>query len=215
MQALAGRGSVVPVAVDLSGPDGPANLIARAGERIDLLVNNVGVARPRPGGFLSVTDELWRETLELDLMAGVRAIRAALPVMIAGGGGIIVNIGSLNARLPDPLVIDYCAAKAAFGNLAKALSKEFAARHVRVNTIDPGPVATDLWLGDGGVAQVVGNSAGRPPEQIAAAAAAGMLTGRFSRPEEIADLVLFLASDRSANMTGSNVVVDGGMLTTL
>ena len=101
------------VEVDLSTADGPGALVAAAGPRVDVLVNNVGSAHPRPDGFLEITDEMWRATLELDLMASVRAMRAVVPVMLAYGGGAIVNIGSVNARLPDPLVLDYSAAKAA------------------------------------------------------------------------------------------------------
>ena len=152
------------------------------------------VAPPRPDGFLAVTDEMWSATWNLNLMAAVRAMRAALPPMVAAGGGSIVNVASLNARLPDPLVVDYSAAKAALVNVAKSVSKEFGGRGIRVNKVDPGPVATDLWLGADGVAARVGAAGGQRPEDVAAAAAAGMVTGRFTRPEEVADLVLFLAS---------------------
>ena len=215
LAALARDSGATTLALDLSEPDAPNRLIAAAGDRLDVLVNNVGAATPRLDGFLAITDELWRRTLELDLMASVRAIRAAIPVMLASGGGSIVDIGSLNARLPDPSVLDYSAAKAALGNVAKSVSKEFGGRGIRINTVDPGPVATDLWLGADGVASRVGARLGQTPDDVAAAAAAGMVTGRFSRPEEVADLVLFLASPRAANITGTNVVIDGGMVTTL
>jgi NAD(P)-dependent dehydrogenase (short-subunit alcohol dehydrogenase family) len=203
------------VEVDLSTPDGPAHLVAAAGDRVDVLVNNVGFAPPRLDGFLAITDDMWHATWNLNLMAAVRATRAALPVMLAGGGGSIVNVASLNARLPDPTVMDYSAAKAALVNFAKSLSKEFGGRGVRVNNVDPGPVATDLWLGEDGVAARVSRSNGRSAADVAAAAAAGMVTGRFSRPEEVADLVVVLAGSRSANVTGSDVVIDGGMVTTI
>ncbi len=212
---LAARGSASAVAVDLSTGDGPDELVASAGPRIDVVVNNVGIAPPRLDGFLAVTDEMWHTTWNLNLMAAVRTMRAALPLMLSGGGGVIVNVGSINARLPDPNVIDYSASKAALVNVAKSLSKEFGRRGIRVNTIDPGPVATDLWLGADGVAARVGRSSGRTPQDVAAAAAAGMLTGRFTHPHEVADLVVFLASARAANITGADVVIDGGMVTTL
>jgi NAD(P)-dependent dehydrogenase (short-subunit alcohol dehydrogenase family) len=215
LKELANQGVVTTVEVDLAGSDGPARLVAVAGDRIDVLVNNVGIAPPRPGGFLAVTDEQWFATWNLDVMAAVRATRAALPVMLAGGGGAIVNTGSVNARLPDPLVIDYSAAKAALTNLAKALSKEFGPRGVRINTVAPGPVATDLWLGTDGVATTVGASAGISADDVVAGAAAAMVTGRFTRPEEVADLVVLLASDRTSNVTGAEFTIDGGMVTTL
>jgi NAD(P)-dependent dehydrogenase (short-subunit alcohol dehydrogenase family) len=179
------------------------------------VVNNVGGAPPRLDGFLAITDEMWHQTLELDLMSAVRTMRAAIPVMLAGGGGVIVNIGSLNARLPDPAVLDYSAAKAALVNVAKSLSKEFGSGGIRVNTVDPGPVATDLWLGADGVAARVGKKSGQRPEDVAKAAAAGMVTGRFTRPDEVADLVLFLSGARSENITGADFVIDGGMVTTI
>src|SRR6185437_1203284 len=104
------------------------------------------------------------------------------------------------------LVIDYSAAKAALSNFCKALSKEVGRHGIRVNTISPGPVATDLWLGGGGVAETVA---------VAAAAVADIPTGRFTEPGEVADLVLFLASPRTGNITGADFAIDGGLKTTL
>jgi NAD(P)-dependent dehydrogenase (short-subunit alcohol dehydrogenase family) len=134
--------------------------------------------------------------------------------MLAGGHGSIVNIGSVNAELPDPLVIDYSAAKAALAAFAKALSKEVGPKGIRVNTVSPGPVATDLWLGDSGVASTVSEATGMRPEDVAAGAAGTMLTGRFSRPDEVADLVVVLAGARTANVTGADFRIDGGMVPT-
>jgi NAD(P)-dependent dehydrogenase (short-subunit alcohol dehydrogenase family) len=206
---------VTAVEVDLADPDGPSRLVAAAGDRIDVLVNNVGIAPPRPQGFLEVTDEMWATTWNLNVMSAVRATRAALPVMLAGGGGAIVNTGSVNARLADPLVVDYSAAKAALTNFAKSLSKEFGPRGIRVNTVAPGPVATDLWLGGNGVAATVGAARGIAPADVEAGAKAEMVTGRFTRPEEVADLVLLLASDRIGNVTGAEYLIDGGMVSTV
>ena len=149
---LAKAGQVEAVEVDLASPAGPARLVAAAGERVDILVNNVGGAPARPGGFLSITDEDWLATLNLDLMAAVRATRSALPSMLAAKAGVIVSVCSVNARLPDPAVLDYSAAKAGLAAFSKALAKEVGPQGVRVNTVSPGPVATDLWLGAGGVA---------------------------------------------------------------
>lgn len=211
---LAKSAAVEPVAVDLAEVDGPGRLVAAAGSRIDVLVNNVGIATPRLQGFAAITDEMWMETFNLDVLATVRAIRAALPAML-GGGGVIVNIGSVNARLPDPMVVDYSAAKAAFGNLGKALSKEFGGNGIRVNTIDPGPVSTDLWLGADGVATQLASANDTSAEDVVRATAANTVTGRFTTPEEVADLAVVLASDRFANITGANVVIDGGMIPTV
>ncbi|MBV9597654.1 MAG: SDR family oxidoreductase [Chloroflexi bacterium] len=209
---------VYEVAVDLSTPEGPGSLVDEAVKKfggLDILVNNVGATRPRTGGFLSVTDADWIATVTIDFLAAVRTTRAALPHLVDHSGGTVVSVCSVNAVLPDPLVIDYSAAKAALLNFSKSLSKEFGPRGVRVNTVSPGPVSTALWLGDQGVAQTVGRATGADPNAVAQQAAAQMVTGRFSRPEEVADLVLLLASDRAGNVTGSDFVIDGGLITTL
>lgn len=86
---------------------------------------------------------------------------------------------------------------------------------MRVNDVCPGPVETDLWLGPGGVASVVAAAAGTDPETVRATVAGATVTGRFSRPDEVADLVLLLASERTANVTGSSFTIDGGLVTTL
>src|SRR5205814_7945745 len=143
---------------DLSTPDGPARLVEAAVAAyggLDILVNNLGAVRPRTGGFLSVTEDDWLSTLTITFLAAVRTTRAALPHLLDRGNGVIVTINSVNARLPDPLVIDYGAAKAALANFSKSLSKEVASRGVRVTTVSPGPVSTGLWLGTDGVAATV------------------------------------------------------------
>ena len=201
--------------MDLADPAGPGRLAALAGDRIDILVNNVGSAPARTGGFLAITDEDWQASMTLNLMAAVRVTRAALPAMLAAGRGAIVNICSVNARLPDPAVMDYSAAKAALASFSKSLSKEVGPHGIRVNTVSPGPVATDLWLGTGGVAATVSAATGARPEDVENEAARQMVTGRFTRPAEVADLVLFLASERTANVTGADFAIDGGLITTL
>ncbi|GAB6903342.1 SDR family NAD(P)-dependent oxidoreductase [Kineosporia succinea] len=215
LEALAAAGPVVALELDLTEPDAPQRMLDAAGGRVHVLVNNVGLARTRTGGFLSVTDEQWRETLDVNLMTAVRMCRATLPLMLAAGGGVIVSTGSANAVLPDPGVVDYGAAKAALSNLAKALSKEFGTRGVRVNTVAPGPVGTDLWLGPDGVAQTVSRASGKSPQSVQAEAVAGSATRRFTTPQEVADLVVFLAGERAGNLTGASIAVDGGLVTTL
>jgi NAD(P)-dependent dehydrogenase (short-subunit alcohol dehydrogenase family) len=214
LDELAGTGVVRVVEADLAEPEGPARLVGAAGDRIDILVNNVGSAPARPGGFGEITDKDWLESLTLNLMAAVRTTRAVLPVMVAAGKGAIVNISSVNASLPDPGVMDYSAAKAALANFSKSLSKQAGPHGIRVNTISPGPVATDLWLGDHGVAATVSRATGATSQDVQSQAAQQTVTGRFSRPEEVADLVLILASDRTANVTGADITIDGGLIPT-
>ena len=211
---LARSGQVEAIEVDLADPAGPVQLVAAAGGRVDILVNNVGSAPARPGGFLSITDEDWLATINLDLMAAVRATRSVLPSMLTAGAGAIVSVCSVNARLPDPAVLDYSVAKAGLAAFCKALSKEVGPKGIRVNTVSPGPVATDLWLGAGGVAQTVSRATGARPTDVASQAAGQMVTGRFTQPGEVADVVLFLASDRAGNITGAEFTIDGGLVPT-
>jgi len=219
--ALAADATVRPVAVDLASPAGRARLIDEAVAAfggLDILVNNVGAVRPHTGGFGSVSDDDWTTALSLNLLAAVRATRAALPHLLeraADGGASIVTVSSVNAFLPDPAIVDYCAAKAALTNFCKALSKEAGPRGLRVNTVSPGPVSTALWLGKEGVAQTFATASGAAPEAVAEQAAGETVTGRFTRPEEVADLVVFLASARAANVTGADYVIDGGLIATL
>ncbi|MFK0219551.1 SDR family NAD(P)-dependent oxidoreductase [Streptomyces vinaceus] len=215
---LAAGGRVLPVAVDLATAEGPGHAVREAVAAfggLDVLVNNVGAVRPRLGGFLSLTDEDWAWALDINFLTAVRTTRAALPHLLERGAGSIVTVSSVNAFLPDPGVIDYGAAKAALANFCKALSKEVGPRGVRVNTVSPGPVETALWLGDQGVAATVAGGTGSSADDVVAGAAALSVTGRFTRPEEVADLVLLLASDRAGNTTGSDHTIDGGLITTL
>ena len=153
LDALTSSASVTATLVDLGTPEGPRSLIdeAVAGHgRVDILINNVGALRPRLHGFLQISDDEWEWTLNINLLAAVRATRAALPHLLQQPHSTIVTVGSVNARLPDPAVVDYSAAKAALVNFCKALSKEFGAQGLRVNTISPGPVETAMWLGSDG-----------------------------------------------------------------
>jgi len=218
---LSGLPRVTAVAVDLTAPDGPGRLIQRALDdfgRVDVLVNNVGAVKLRLQGFLGTTDADFEESMRVNFFSALRATRAALGPMLKQGKGAIVNIASVNAFFePDSGVIDYGAAKAALVNFSKCIAQEFGPRGIHVNCISPGPVATDLWLGQGGVADTVAKATGLDPETArknVVASIGGMPTGRFTTPEEVATLAVLLASDRTANVTGSNYVIDGGLLKT-
>ena len=213
VEALGREGNVIHIDVDLTSDRGPADLVEAAIQEgpVDILVNNAGAVTPRLDGFLSVTDEQWGTTLTLTFMAAVRMTRALLPHMIERGSGTIVNNASVNASLPDPLVIDYSAAKAALRNFSKALSKEVGRQGIRVNSVSAGPVSTGLWLGEHGVAATVAAAHGGAPDAIQSQAVQETATGRFTAPEEVADLIVFLASDRAANITGADYVIDGGL----
>jgi NAD(P)-dependent dehydrogenase (short-subunit alcohol dehydrogenase family) len=218
---LDGLNGVTPMAVDLSAADGPAQLIARAIQehgRVDVLVNNVGAVRMRLEGFFGTSDEDFAWAMQMNFFIALRASRAALDAMVHRGSGVIINVASVNAFFqPDAATIDYGAAKAALVNLTKTLAEEFGPRGIRVNAVSPGPVSTDLWLGEHGVAQTVAKATGVDADTARAKIVSGIggfATGRFTTPEEVAALITFLASDLIANVTGVNYVIDGGLIKT-
>jgi NAD(P)-dependent dehydrogenase (short-subunit alcohol dehydrogenase family) len=219
VDALHGRDGVTAATVDLAEPDGPAALVGRALDlhgRVDVLVNNVGRVQLRLDGFLATSDADFEASLQINFFAALRATRAAVAAMSEQGGGSIVNVASVNAFFhPDGAVIDYGAAKAALLNTAKALSQELGPKGIRINSVSPGQVATDLWLGADGVAATIGQATGTDAAAVRERASAAIATGRFSTPQEVATLVVLLASPRTANVTGSNYVIDGGLVKTM
>jgi NAD(P)-dependent dehydrogenase (short-subunit alcohol dehydrogenase family) len=182
--ALANIQGVTAVATDLLDPPSPARLAREAVDRhgrIDVLVNNVGGVKLRVNGFLEISDDDFEASFQLNFFAALRATRAAVSAMIDQKGGVIVNVASINSFFhPDGLVIYYGAAKTALLNLAKALSQELGPKGIRINSISPGPVATDLWLGDHGVAATIAAATGSDAATIREQAMAAMPTGRFT-----------------------------------
>lgn len=207
------------IEADLGDPDEPARVVRHALDQhggVDVLVNNVAGTSKPPGGFLELDDEAWLHTFNVTFLSNVRATRAALPSLLERRGAVI-NISSVNAKLPQPRLVAQSAVKAAVTNLGKALAEEFGGRGLRVNTISPGPVWTDLWTSPGGPGDQLARRAGAELEEFKdrLPAAVGLSTGEFARPEEIAALVVFLASGKVANMSGADLVLDGGMTKTM
>jgi NAD(P)-dependent dehydrogenase (short-subunit alcohol dehydrogenase family) len=215
-------GDLVHVPADLMDPGAPAEVIARAVDTfggLDILVNNAG--GPPPGtslprfGFLELGDDDWRDMLEFNLLSAVRACRAAIPAMLERGGGAIVNVSSVHGRQPSAVNVDYGAAKAAMINLTKALSEEFGPQGIRVNGVCPGPVRTPWWTDEGGAADILARHTGTDREGVLTTVAPEMMqltTGRLAEPREIADTVAFLVSPHAASTTGTEMVVDSGMM---
>jgi NAD(P)-dependent dehydrogenase (short-subunit alcohol dehydrogenase family) len=214
-------GEIVHVQADLSHPDSPGEVMARAAEQfggLDVLVNNLGGAPPGVDlphtSFFHAADEDWKAIFDLNLFSAVRASRAAIPLLLEGGGGAIVNVSSVNGRRPFPNPA-YAGAKAAMTALTKSLSEEFGGEGLRVNTVSPGPVNTPWWTDQGGAADVLSERTGMEREGLLTTAVPEMMqltTGRLAEPQEVADVVALLASPRSASTTGAEFVVDSGFL---
>ncbi|WP_028653717.1 SDR family NAD(P)-dependent oxidoreductase [Nocardioides halotolerans] len=212
--------SLVHVPADLATERGPAGAVEATVERfgrLDVLVNNAG--GPPPGvtmprfSFEHLDDGDWTAMLDFNVMSVVRAVRAALPHLLEQGGSI-VNVSSTHAHVPSGVNVDYGVAKAGVNNLTQALSEEFGPRGVRVNTVSPGPVRTPWWTKEGGAADVLAQALGSDRATVLERSAAELMnltTGRLIDPQEIADVIVLLASPRSASTTGSDVVVDAGL----
>ena len=183
-----------------------------------MLINNVGGGDDGAAGlhgFLDVDDAEWRAFFDLNFFTAVRVTRAALPALIARRG-VIINVSSVGARVPATGPVAYNTAKAALTALGKALAEEFGPAGVRVVTVSPGPVRTAVWEGPGGLgAQLAAAASTEHQEFLAQAPAAmGMTTGRFAEPEEVAQLIAFLASAQAASITGADFLIDGGLVKT-
>lgn len=231
MEVVAGARTIGPgveetgaigVPVDLATPEGPALLVERATAELgglDLLVNNVGGGDGGAGqaaGFLGFSDAQWQGTFDLNFMSAVRSTRAALPALTADGGGSIVNVSSVGARVPHSGPVPYTTAKAALTAFGKALAEEFGPRGVRVNTVSPGVVRTDMWEAEDGYGAALARTMNLPLSGLLAGlpAATGMVTGRLVTPAEVAHLVAYLASPLAGSVTGADHVIDGGSIKT-
>ncbi|MGW2342828.1 SDR family NAD(P)-dependent oxidoreductase [Streptomyces sp. NPDC001661] len=207
------------VAVDLSDPASAEHLVTEALAELgglDILVNNVGGGDGGlNGGFLGLTDAQWAQVLDLNFFAAVRVTRAALPALTAARGSV-VNVSSMGARVPHSGPVAYTTAKAALTALGKALAEEFGPRGVRVNTVSPGPVRTDMWESPTGYGAELAAAMGVPHADLLAGlpGATGMLIERLVEPDEVAALVAYLGSPRAAATTGTDHLVDGGAVKT-
>ena len=202
-----GIGETLHVQADLSRPGEPERLIAEAGE-VDVLINNVGYAEQRD--FLAVTDELWDEAWNLNVMSYVRAIRAAVPRMRERGSGVIVNVSSTAGKRPSTGMPDYSVTKAAVLSLSRLVADLYAGDGIRCNAVAPGPTATEAWLADGGLADQQAERTGKGRAEVLEAVGKGRPLGRLAEPEEIAAVVAFLCSDRASYVTGAAWSADGG-----
>ena len=193
-------GEALAVAADLTEPGGSEHVVEQTLNelgRLDILVNNAGMPMVAESTALSV--DALRQTLELNLVAPFRCSQAAARHMLAAGQGVIINVGSVLAHAGMARRAAYAAAKHGLLGLTRSLSAEWAAGGVRVVSVDPGYVETDL-MADGIRSGVVD----------AGALTSRMPLGRVARPEEIAGVVAFVASDAASYLTGTGILVDGG-----
>jgi len=201
------RERIDALAADLTDAAAISRVVARCVERfgrVDILINNAGSARTGP--FLDLPDEAWLSDWTLKFFGYVRMARAVIPHMERHGGGVIVNVIGAAALNPRATYTIGGAANAALNHFTKALAEEGAPRGVRVVGINPGPILTERLLKMR--AGLNPANAGQPPEE---AFRAMTPLGRIGRPEEVADLILFLASPRAGFIHGANITIDGGM----
>ena len=204
-RAAPGAGEEAHVLADLSlggEPERAVDETVAALGGLDVLVNNVGVARH--ARFEDVPDDEWDAYWQLNVMSYVRAIRAALP-HLREGRGAIVNVSSTAGKRPSTGMPHYSVTKAAVLSLSRLVADLYAKDGIRCNAVTPGPTATEAWLGEGGLADQQGDR-----DEVLARVGAGRPLGRLARPEEIASVVVFLCSDRASYVTGAAWSADGG-----
>jgi 3-oxoacyl-[acyl-carrier protein] reductase len=176
---------------------------------LDVLVNNAGAAKWRD--LDDVPDEDWRAQYELNVMAPLRAMRAAIPPMVERGWGRVVNVCSTAGKRPSAAMAEYSVAKAAELSLSRLFADRYAKTGVLVNAVAPGPVEAEMWMEEGGLLdQSMRISGAESREEALTEAGSKRPIGRLAKPEEIAASIVFLCSARASYVAGAAWSVDGG-----
>jgi 3-oxoacyl-[acyl-carrier protein] reductase len=200
---------VLFVAGDVSNPalaNEVVDKVASAWGQTDILINNAG--GPPMGSFLDHDDQAWLAALQLNLLSTVRFTTAVAPGMKQQQWGRIVNITSSLAKEPSAPMVLSATARAGVSAFSKSISHELAEDNVTINTILPGGVKTDRLLS---LMKVRAETDGIPLDELVLQRAANLPIKRFAEPEEIADVVAFLTSERGGYVTGTSIAVDGGL----
>jgi 3-oxoacyl-[acyl-carrier protein] reductase len=199
------------LACDVTEADAGERIVGECVERfgrVDVLVNNAGTSRART--LEELTEDDWREQWELNVMAPLRLMSAAAPRMADAGEGRIVNVASSSGKRPSPRNAAYSVTKAAELSLSRVFADRWAGTGVLVNAVAPGPVATPLWLEEGGLADQSAEQAGITRDEALEQAAAKIPLGRMGTEDEVAAVIVFLCSRQTSNVTGAAWAVDGG-----
>jgi NAD(P)-dependent dehydrogenase (short-subunit alcohol dehydrogenase family) len=204
------------VAADLGTPEGAERLAEEARRRlgkIDILVHVVGGSSAPAGGFSVLDDGEWEKALSVNLLAAVRLDRALVPEMVQQGSGVVVHVTSIQRAKPmHEATLAYASAKAALNNYSKGLSNEVGPKGVRVVRVSPGWVATENTKNFVGLLARSAGSDYAAAEQKLMESLGGIPIGRPAKPEEVADLIAFVAAPRSASIHGVEYVIDGGTI---